>query len=41
MTRDGAHIKITDGTVLKDKYSKSHQEAYVQLLNSDMIEDGI
>lgn len=41
MTRDGAHIKITDGKILKDKYSKSHQEAYVQLLNSDMIEDGI
>jgi len=41
MTRDGAHVKITDGTVLKEKYSKSHQEAYIQLLNSEMIEDGI
>jgi hypothetical protein len=41
MTRDGAHIKITDGAVLKDKYSKSHQETYIQLLNSDMIEDGV
>ena len=41
MKRDGAHIKIADGTILKDKFSKSHQEAYIQLLNSDMIEDGV
>jgi hypothetical protein len=41
LTRDGSHIKVIDGTVLKEKYSKSHQEAYIQLLNSDMIENGI
>jgi hypothetical protein len=41
LTRDGSHIKVIDGRVLKEKYSKSHQEAYIQLLNSDMIENGI
>lgn len=41
LTRDGSHIKVKDGKVLKEKYSKSHQEAYIQLLNSDMIENGI
>jgi len=41
LTRDGSHIKVTDWTVLKEKYSKSHQDAYIQLLNSEMIEDGV
>ena len=41
LTRDGAHLKITDGTLIKEKYSKSHQEAYIQLLNSNMIENGV
>jgi len=41
LTRDGSHIKVIDGTVLKENFSKSYQDAYIQLLNSDMIENGI
>ena len=41
LTRNGSNIKVIDGRKLKEKYSKSHQEAYIQLLNSDMIENGI
>lgn len=41
LTREGVHIKVAHGDKLKDKFSKSYQEAYIQLLNSDLIENGI
>jgi len=41
LTRDGSHIKVIDGSELKEKFAKSHQDAYIQLLNSDMIENGV
>jgi Fe-S cluster assembly ATPase SufC len=34
LTREGVHIKVAHGDKLKEKFSKSYQEAYIQLLNS-------
>lgn len=41
LMRAGTHIKVIDGKELKKKFSKSHQDAYIQLLNSNMIENGV
>lgn len=41
LTRKGSQVKVTSGDSLDEKYSKSHQDAYTQLINSELIEEGI
>ena len=41
LTRKGSQVRVTSGTSLDEKYAKSHQDAYTQLINSEFIEDGI
>ena len=36
-----SEIKIVEGDYLKEKFSKSYQEGYIQLINSELIEKGI
>ncbi|MCJ7570744.1 MAG: ATP-binding protein [Candidatus Thermoplasmatota archaeon] len=41
LKRKGDIIKIYSGDELNKKFSKSYQEKYIQLINSDLIEQGI
>jgi len=41
LTRKGSQVTVTSGASLDKKYSQSHQDAYTQLINSELIEDGI
>jgi predicted ATPase len=39
--RDGMNVHITDGAKLKEKYSKSRQDQFVQLINDPLYNGGI
>jgi hypothetical protein len=39
--RDGVNVHIIDGSILKEKYSKSRQEYFVQLINDPLYTRGI
>jgi predicted ATPase len=39
--RDGINVHITDGGNLKEKYSKSRQDHFVQLINDPLYNGGI
>jgi hypothetical protein len=41
LTRKGNRIKVTSGETLGNRFAKSHQDAYTQLINSELIETGI
>jgi len=41
LTRKGSRVKVTSGETLGKKFAKSHQDAYTQLINSELIEAGI
>lgn len=41
LTRKGGIVTINSGEELNKKFSKSHQEAYTQLINSELFERGI
>jgi predicted ATP-dependent endonuclease of OLD family len=39
--RDGVSVHITDGTILKEKYAKSRQDHFIQLINDPLYNGGI
>jgi predicted ATP-dependent endonuclease of OLD family len=39
--RDGVNVHITDGITLKERYSKSRQEYFVQLINDPLYTGGV
>lgn len=39
--RSGTNVHITDGVILKEKYSKSRQEQFIQLINDPVYNGGI
>ena len=41
LTRKGNNVKIVEGEDLKERFEKSYQENYIQLINSKLIEKGI
>ncbi|MCK4827886.1 ATP-binding protein, partial [bacterium] len=41
LTRKGSRVKVTTGETLYKQFAKSHQDAYTQFINSELIEAGI
>ena len=39
--RDGMNVHITEGMQLKEKYSRSRQDHFVQLINDPIYNGGI
>lgn len=41
LTRKGNIVRVIDGKVLTERFSKSHLDSFTQLINSELIESGI
>jgi len=41
LTRKGSNVTVINGATFSKKFSKSHQDVFTQLMNSQLIEDGI